>query len=261
MTQARAQDGSKLAYRVLGTGAHGVVLVHGWSMSGAVWDDLLNHVSVEGLKLVVPDLRGNGESDRPSTGYSIGRFADDVLACADSAGLGAFTVIGHSMGGQVAQWLAATAPERVRAMLLLNSVPARGILLAPDAAALLSHAAGNAQSMAAVFDMACRALTPKAKEKLVRLATAACEGAIVEGFDAWSRAHFEDKLAQIRCPTLVVATDDPMITPVLLREAVARRIRGARQVYLPGPGHYPQVERPKETAAIVEAFLAGAPST
>lgn len=261
MTTARAPDGATIAYRVLGTGTQGVVLVHGWSMAGAVWDELLKLLSVEGLKVVVPDLRGNGESDKPATGYSVGRFADDVLAVADAAGLKSFSVIGHSMGGQVAQWLAATSPQRVRSMLLMNTVPARGMLLPPDATALIGSAAGNAQAFGKILDMVCRALPPKQREKLVQLALAASPGAITEGFDAWSRAHFEDQLASIRCPTLVLATDDPLITPVLLREAVARRIRGARQAYLPGPGHYPQVERPKETTAIVEAFLAGAPST
>lgn len=260
MTAAKATDGSKLSYQVHGTGAHGVVLVHGWAMSGAVWDDVLLHLSQEGLKLVVVDLRGAGGSDKPATGYSIGRYGEDVLAVADHAGLKSFTLIGHSMGGLVAQWIAATEPRRVNAMMLINTVPARGLNIPPDAAALFSNAGGKADAMGMVVDMSCRALTPKGREKLVGIATEVAAGAVAESFDAWTRAHFEDKLAGISCPTLVVATDDPFLTPSLLREAVARKIRGAREAYLPGPGHYPQVEKPRETAALMEAFLVGLPT-
>lgn len=258
MTAATAQDGSRLAYQVHGTGTRAVVLVHGWAMAGAVWDELLAHVSLEGLRVVVPDLRGAGASDKPPTGYSIGRYGEDVLAVADHAGLkGSFTVVGHSMGGLIAQWLAATEPRRVASMMLVNPVPARGLNVPHEAAALFSGAGGKAEAMGQVLDMSCRMLPPRARERLVRLAVEVGPGAVAESFDAWTRAHFEDKLAGVTCPALVMATDDPFLTPSLLREAVVRKIRGARQAYLPGPGHYPQVEKPRETAALVEAFLAG----
>jgi pimeloyl-ACP methyl ester carboxylesterase len=105
--------------------------------------------------------------------------------------------------------------------------------------------------------MSCRALTPKGREKLLAISVEVAPGAVAESFDAWTHAHFEDKLPAISCPTLVVGNDDPFLTPVLLREAVARKIRGARQAYMPGSGHYPQVEKPRETAALMEAFLVG----
>jgi non-heme chloroperoxidase len=258
MSAAKATDGSKLAYEVHGTGPREVVLIHGWAMSGSVWDDLLLHLSVEGLKVVVVDLRGAGASDKPATGYSIGRYAEDVLAVADHAGLKRFAVVGHSMGGQVAQWLAATEPLRIESLCLLNSVPARGFTIPPDAATLFTAAGGNADLLLKVIDMSVRTLTPKQREKLLQVAMSVTPPAVAEAFDAFTRAHFEDKLTAITCPTLVVATDDPFMTPALLREQVVRKIRGARQAYLPGPGHYPQIEKARETAALLEAFLVGA---
>jgi pimeloyl-ACP methyl ester carboxylesterase len=258
MSAAKATDGSKLAYEVHGTGTRGVVLIHGWAMASGVWDETLMHLSVEGLKVVVVDLRGAGASDKPLTGYSIGRYADDVLAVADHAGLKTFTAIGHSMGGQVAQWLAATEPARIEALALINSVPARGFTIPPDAATLFTSSGGNADLLLKVIDMSVRTLTPKQREKMLQLAMSVAPGAVSESFDAFTRAHFEDKLAAINCPTLVVATDDPFMTPALLREQVARKIRGARQAYLPGPGHYPQMEKAREMAALLEAFLVGA---
>jgi non-heme chloroperoxidase len=258
MSAAKAADGSKLAYQVHGTGSRGVVLIHGWAMSAGLWDDTLLHLSLEGLKVVVVDLRGAGESDKPSTGYSIGGYAEDVLAVAEHAGLTRFSVVGHSMGGQVAQWLACTAPEKIEALCLLCSVPARGFRVPPEAAALFSASGGNADLIAKVIDMSVRTLTSKQREKMVQLGLGVAPGAVAEGFDAFTTTHFEDKLTAITCPTLVIATDDPFLTPALLREQVQRKIRGARQAYLPGPGHYPQIEKSRETAALLEAFLVGA---
>jgi pimeloyl-ACP methyl ester carboxylesterase len=53
-----------------------------------------------------------------------------------------------------------------------------------------------------------------------------------------------------------VGTDDPFLPQPFLRAEVIEKIKGSRFAYLAGPGHYVQVERPRETAAIVEAFLA-----
>jgi non-heme chloroperoxidase len=72
---------------------------------------------------------------------------------------------------------------------------------------------------------------------------------------------FAERLSAIKAPTLVVATDDPFLPPAFLRQAVVSLIRGARLAVLPGPGHYVQVERPRETAALLEAFLAGLSAT
>jgi pimeloyl-ACP methyl ester carboxylesterase len=82
--------------------------------------------------------------------------------------------------------------------------------------------------------------------------------ACIQGsFDAWTGASFADRLTAIAAPTLVLATDDPVLPPALLREVVVSKIPGARMAVLPGPGHYLQVERPPEAGALLQAFFAG----
>ena len=111
MPTTTATDGTTLHYRVLGDGPRSVVLVHGWMMSGAVWDAMLEKLDMTGLRLVVPDHRGTGESGRPASGYSLEQYAKDVLAVADHAGAKRFSLVGHSMGGQIAQWVACGGPR------------------------------------------------------------------------------------------------------------------------------------------------------
>jgi non-heme chloroperoxidase len=249
-------DGVKLAYQVHGDGPRTVIAVHGWMVSSRVYDGLIAALDRTGLRLVVPDLRGAGDSDKPATGYTIERYARDILHLADELGARSFTLIGHSMGGTICQWIAAHAPERVQGMVLLCPVPASGVPFPPDAAGLFRNA-HTAEAHTAILGMACTNLSDAGRTHLLAAAATVPAACIAEAFDAWVGASFADKLGAITAPTLVVATDDPFLPPDFLRQAVVAPISGARLAVLHGAGHYVPVERTDETAAIVEGFLAG----
>jgi non-heme chloroperoxidase len=257
MPVVASSDQTPLHYRVIGNGPRNVLLVHGWMVSGAVYDDLVEKLDTTGLRLVIPDLRGTGGSGAPASGYTLEQHVRDVLAVADHAGLERFTVVGHSMGGQVAQWVAAQVPSRVEGLVALCTVPASGMALPPEAVGLFRTSAGDREKQKTILGLACKQLPEESLARLLKDAATLGKAAIEGGFDAWTGGGFEPKLASITAPTLVVATDDPFLPPAFLREKVVNLIRGARLTYLPGPGHYPQVERPAETAALLTSFLAG----
>jgi len=258
MHYASASDGTKIAYRKVGDGSRVVVFVHGWTMSGAVYDDVLEHVDRTGLTLLVVDLRGAGASDKPDDrqAYSIAHFAGDVLAVADAEKVASFVVVGHSMGGQVAQWLAAHHVDRVAGAVLLCPVPACGMALPAEAAELFSTSGGNRGAIKTILTLACKDLPDGALERLLDIAMATPPPVVTYGYDIWTTGGFSDALMNIRAPMLCVATDDQFLPPSFLRAEVIAKVKRARLSYLPGPGHYVQVERPRETAALLEAFLA-----
>ena len=249
-------DQVNISYRIEGEGDRPVLMIHGWMMNGGVYDDVLARLDRRGHRYVVPDLRGAGASDKPASGYTLDRYARDLLGLMESLGHDTFTVVGHSMGGQIAQLVAATAPERVRGVAALCPVPASGVPLPPDAQGLF-RGATSAEPQGIILGLACKELSDAAKERLLGLGATVAAECIAESFDAWTGGGFADRLGSITAPTLVVATDDPFLPPDFLRAAVVDPIAGARLAHLPGPGHYVQVERPVETAAILEAFLAG----
>jgi non-heme chloroperoxidase len=252
-----SSESVKLAHRVVGSGPRTVIAVHGWMMSGRVYDDLVAALDTEGIRLVVPDLRGAGDSVKPEAGYSIAHYAADVLALADELRAERFTLIGHSMGGTIAQYVAAHAPERVEGMVLLSPVPASGMPGFPEQARPLFRGASHAEAHATILGMACTNLSGKGRDHLLACAATVPAHAIAEGFEAWTGAAFGDRLSAVKARTLVVATDDPFLPPDFLRQAIVGPIAGARLAVLPGAGHYPQVERTRETAAVIEGFLAG----
>ncbi|MCP3136874.1 alpha/beta fold hydrolase [Pyxidicoccus xibeiensis] len=257
MPTTSASDGTSLHYRIMGEGPRTVVLVHGWMVSGAVWNSMLEKFDLTGLRLVIPDGRGTGQSGKPTGGYTLQQLAQDVLTVADAAGAQRFTLVGHSMGGQLAQWVAAQVPGRVDALMLVNPVPAAGLPLPPDAAGLFRTSAGNREQQATIVNLSCKTLPPEGLEAMLKDAANTCAPAIENIFDAWTKGGFAEKLSAITAPTLVVATDDAFLPPAFLRQSVVEPIRRARLAYLPGPGHYPQMERPVELAAMISSFLAG----
>lgn len=246
-----------LSYRVLGSGPRDVFLIHGWMVSGAVYDDFIAALDQQGLRLVIIDQRGSGASSKPASGYTIEQYAADVLAVADAVGSASFVAVGHSMGGQIAQWLAATAPQRVCGLVLLCPVPASGIPLPDDARGLFRTSGGKRDAQKIILGLACKELSDSARERLLDDAATVSTPCIEQAFDTWTKGGFAERLAAIKCPTVVLGTDDPFLPPAFLKAAVVLPIANARLAILPGPGHYVQVERPRESAALVQAFLAG----
>jgi non-heme chloroperoxidase len=251
-----SSEGVEIAVRVFEGQGPSVVLVHGWMMSGHVWDPVIEQLQARGVRVVVLDLRGCGESDRSQSPYSLDRFAEDVSAvlreCADDRPL----LVGHSMGGQVVQLVAARDGDELGGLALINTVPLAGLPLPDDATGLFRTAPGSRDVQGTILDLACIALTTEERTRLLDIGATVEDRCIAEALEAWMAGGSVIELARVRMPTLVVATDDPFLPAAFLQQAVTDRIARASLVHLPGAGHYPVVERPCETAALLLAFRA-----
>ena len=101
------------------------LLLHGIGNYGRVWDFVAKAVNGR-MRLVAPDARGHGASAKPEAGYAPEDFVADAVAVMDALGLARPLVVGHSMGGAHAMALAASHPERVRALVLVDVGPEIG---------------------------------------------------------------------------------------------------------------------------------------
>ncbi|MDX2150573.1 MAG: alpha/beta hydrolase [Bryobacteraceae bacterium] len=119
--EAALASGVRLRYADAGprTGAP-VLLLHGYSDSWYSFSMLLDLLAPN-LRLIIPDQRGHGDSQKPLSGYTPASLAQDALSLLDAVGLERAAVVGHSMGGFVAQHLAALAPQRVTQVVLAGS--------------------------------------------------------------------------------------------------------------------------------------------
>ncbi|MBD8905800.1 alpha/beta fold hydrolase [Methylorubrum zatmanii] len=99
------------------------ILLHGFPEFWFGWRHQIGPLAESGLRLLIPDQRGYGLSDRPKgiAAYHLDRLARDVIALADACGVTRFRLVGHDWGGLVAFWTASFFPERVERLAVLNA--------------------------------------------------------------------------------------------------------------------------------------------
>jgi pimeloyl-ACP methyl ester carboxylesterase len=249
-------DGLNISYRVLGEGEP-VVLVHGWMVGGAIFDSTTQALLDAGKQVIIPDQRGVGDSAQPATGYSLEMYARDLIELVNVAGLKRFKLVGHSMGGQIAQLAATMLGDRVQTMVLVCPVPAAGVPLPDELRRMFRSSAGNVETQTKILNMACKQLDEAGLATILATAATVFPNCIAESFDSWTAGGFEKRLSQITCEkTYVIGTDDPFFPRDVLEPLVVRLIANAEYVYMPGPGHYPQIEATQATGAKLVELLA-----
>ena len=255
MPKVQNQDGLDIAYRVVGDGERDVVFVHGWMVSGTVYDDVIAALDEDAYRMIVVDLRGAGGSSKDADSYALSDYVEDVRVVADHAGAERFALVGHSMGGQIAQLFAAEHPDRVERLMLVGTVPASGMELPAEAHELFYNSGQSRPSQTAILDMACLDIDEVRKARLLDAAAKIPAECIQQSYLAWTGGGFSDRLGDITAPTLVVASDDPFLPRDFLQAAVVDPIPNAELAHIAGAGHYIQVERADETAKLITSFL------
>ncbi|WP_166256614.1 alpha/beta fold hydrolase [Marinobacter salicampi] len=98
-----------------------LVMIHGWPESSYCWEQVAHHLA-PGLRIIAPDLRGLGDSERtPDLGhYHKHELAQDVIALLDGLKINQFNLVGHDWGGVVAQEMALAEPGRVERLVIMN---------------------------------------------------------------------------------------------------------------------------------------------
>ena len=111
-------NGIRIHYAEAGEGAP-VVLQHGWPQHWWMWRDLIGPLA-ERFRVIVPDLRGHGWSDKPRSSYRKTELLGDTLALADRLGIDRFRYVGHDWGAYVGMLAALREPQRVERLVALS---------------------------------------------------------------------------------------------------------------------------------------------
>jgi len=119
-----ADDGVTLSYQVHGQGPTTVLYLHGWAGSGAQFDEVIGQLDLNALQVVTMDFRGHGESEKTAEPYGLDRIADDAWAVADTVGATNVVLVGFSMSGKFAQYVALRQPKRVSGLVLVAGLSA-----------------------------------------------------------------------------------------------------------------------------------------
>jgi pimeloyl-ACP methyl ester carboxylesterase len=271
MTTMRANsDGVSIAYEVTGDGRP-VILLHGFPDTGALWGAQVQALAGAGFKVIVPDLRGYGASDKPADvgSYAIPFLAGDVLAVLDAEGVERAHVVGHDWGAALAWATASLVPDRVDHLVALSV----GNPLAFGAAGfeqrekswymLLFQFEGVAEQWLSNDDWAnLRAWSGHPDVEGVIKALEA-NGSLVPALNYY-RANLPPEvlispplaLPAIQAPTMGVwSSGDMALTEAQMKDS-GQYVDGPwRYERIDGPGHWMQLEAPDAVNALLIDFL------
>lgn len=258
MPTVRTDDGVAIAYQTRGPGPRHLLFLHGWAGDGTYWDEMLQHLDLTGLRLLLADLRGHGASDHPLTGFTLERFARDMFAVADDAGAPQVVLVGFSMSGRFAQFMTCLEPERVLGQILIGPAPATAYSLPPEVHREWVGLSGNRDAFRKGLQGYVREpLRPDVIDRFLDAAVKVPALALDETLKMCASPSFAARLAAAPTPSLVLGgLHDPLMPPEFLRQHVVALIPNARLVLL-DCGHEMPLEKSRETAALIEAFLAG----
>jgi pimeloyl-ACP methyl ester carboxylesterase len=241
-----------------GAGTPALVFLHYWGGSSRTWHPVLERLAGT-ARCVAYDHRGWGRSSAPADGYAIGDLAADALAVIDARGLTDYVLVGHSMGGKVAQAVAARRPAGLRGAVLVAPAPARPVDLPAEAREQMAGAYASRETVAATLDavLTHAALGEELREQVIEDSLAGAAAAK----RAWpARTIVEDVsagLERIDVPVLVVAGAHDRVEPVdVLRSHVVAAIGGAELDVIGDCGHLIPLERPQELSDRIAAFRA-----
>jgi pimeloyl-ACP methyl ester carboxylesterase len=248
-------DGLRMAYTLCGDGPP-VLLLHGWTCNQRFWEPQIEALSTD-HRVLAPDFRGHGESDVPINGCTLARLAEDVHEMMWALDMAPAAVVGHSMGGMVAQQLALSHPEDLSALVLVATAAAD-----PDGQLISGRIASDAVE-AGYRDAFLRYfpgwfpadgdpdLREWVRSQMLRTPERVALG-LVEDYRDFD---FRNDLPGIRVPALVVAASSDVSTAPARSQEIARLIPGAKLVTIERAGHFVHLERPREVNAALHEFL------
>ena len=252
-------DGSKIRYIKTGSSKKNLVLIHGLGASAERWEPVLPYFGKH-YNVIVPDLIGFGYSDKPNTDYTAEFFAKFVSSFVETLGLDRTSIMGSSLGGQIAVEYTAANQQSVD----------RLILVSPAGAMKQSTPALDAYVMAALYPD-----TESAKNAFTMMTgnNKYVNQNVIDGFIQRMRLpnakfafmstllgsrnapEITTRLEKILVPTLVVWGDLDPVIPITYAEKFVREIRDCRFYQMENCGHTPYVEDPENFAKLVLDFL------
>lgn len=231
-----------------------VLLLHGWGASADLMWPLGERLAASGWRAVVPDLPGFGQSDVPSSAWSVFDYAALVRALLDQLGLARVDVVGHSFGGRLGLVLGADHAARVRKLVLIDSAGIRPP--APRGARLRLNAYKAARDGLAAVGL--RGLAEQLRGWYgARYGSAdyRSAGPLRETFVRVVNEDLLGHAARVQAPTLLLWGGADADTPLWMGRRLEQVIPDAGLHVFEGTGHYSYLERLPEAARIIDYFL------
>lgn len=247
----------KLSFVESGSGETALVFLHYWGGTSRTYQPVMQRLS-DDFRCIAFDQRGWGESSRDGD-FSLAAYAEDTVALIEGLGLRRYVLVGHSMGGKVAQLVAARRPEGLASLVLLAPAPAKAFSVPETQRQMMLDSYQSEQGVGMALQILAKR---KLEERFRRQVVEDTLGGALEAKRNWTEDGMLSDLSPaaqgIEVPAVViVGSDDLVEVPDRLREEMPKTIPHIRFDILPGLGHLAPLEDAESVAAAIRRFLAG----
>jgi len=267
MKSVSLADGRQYSYREAGSG-DALVLLHGWSMSSAVFQETMAMLATR-FRVLAPDLSGHGASEAVGVNFDLTSLAEDVEEWLTLLGIDAIHLLGWSLGGQVALQIGKRRRVQVEKMILVATTPLfvsareweHGLPPTQVRAMDRQMQRHFEQSMGEFFRLMFdgEEMTSERYREIIRFAVRDGSLPTLEisrtGLKVLGTADLRALLPDLRLPVLVHYGALDLITVPAACRYLAEQIPGARQVVWNNVGHAPFLSRPADSVALWQDFL------
>ena len=239
-----------------GAGEPALPFLHYWGGSARTWNCVIEQLCST-FRCIAYDQRGWGESDAPAEGYTISDLAGDAAAVVRALDLKRYVLVGHSMGGKAAQFLAAQRPIGLEALVLVAPASPLPQNIPPAARQAQLHAYDSRDTV--LQAIAFLTAHPPNESTVEQIVEDSLRGSVAAKL-AWpTSAAYEDisqRVKDINVPTLILAGDQDRQDQLHQQQTeVLPRIPGARLEVVRESGHLSPINQPGQLADAIKAFL------
>lgn len=239
-----------------GSGKPVVIFLHYWGGTSRTWRRVSAGLQ-EKFETVTYDMRGWGRSDKIRAEYALADLADEALALVDALAIEKFVLVGHSMGGKVAQLAASRRPEGLLGLVLVAPAPPTPLRFPEEARETQLHAYDNRENVLQTIRFLCaRMPSSEIVEQIVEDSMSGSQEATLAYPTSSILEDISTEVSRIAVPTLVLAGElDQLDSLEQHRREIVARIANARLEVIPGSGHLIPIDQPEELAKHIGNFI------
>ncbi|MBU2635455.1 alpha/beta hydrolase [Patescibacteria group bacterium] len=233
--------GLKINYKTLGEG-NSLLILHGWGSRSDNWQRVGEMLAEKGIKVIIPDLPGFGQSQKPPRAWNLDDYCDFVEEFVKILNLANFSLLGHSFGGALAVKCGLKFPEKIDKLFLASAVCIRKKTFKNKLFKFLSKFL--------------KIKTPFLRKVFYRKSDyLSVEGTMKEIYLKLIKQDLSDVLSQIQIPTVIIWGEKDNITPLSDAKIINQKIKDSKIEIIPNVGHDLNLKTPEKLAEVISKNL------
>jgi 3-oxoadipate enol-lactonase len=239
-----------------GSGEPTVVFLHYWGGTSRTWRKVAAELQGK-FATVAYDARGWGQSDKTSAGYALADLADEVLALVRELRVNKLVLVGHSLGGKIAQLAASRRPEGLLGLVLVAPAPPTPLRFPDEMRETQIHAYDNRENiLQAIGFLSARTPSAEIVEQIVEDSMSGSREATLAYPTASILEDISSEVSKISVPTLVIAGElDQLDSIEQHKREVVARIPNTQVEIIKGSGHLVPIDEPVQLAEQIASFI------